>query len=112
MPRATLPCGCALAKHRSRNGRVEMASGQIHADHLIETCEAGNHPAAVAAVNAAKTVKVVECIYRSLWTRLVVIVARAYAENTRPGDLHVQYAFDLLKDSSVRAAVELRGNPA
>ena len=79
---------------------------------LIETCEAGNQPAAVAVVNATKTVKVVECIYRSLWTRLVIIVARAYTKNFRPGDLNVGYAFELLKDPSIRADVESKGNPA
>ena len=35
---------------------------------IIETLEAGNTPAAVAAVRAAKTDAVAVCIYRSLWS--------------------------------------------
>ena len=81
----------------------------IDIQFIIETLEAGNMPSSVAAVNAACTDKVAQCIYRSLWTRLVVIVARAYAE-ARPGDLHAQYAFDLLKEPSTRSDVEKRGD--
>lgn len=78
---------------------------------IIETLEAGNDPKAFQAINASRTAKVAECIYRSLWTRLVIIVARAYAKS-RKGDLHVQHAFDLLGDSAVRAAVGSEGNAA
>jgi hypothetical protein len=65
---------------------------------VIETLEAGNAPSAVAAVNAAGTDAVAECVYRALWSRLILLVTRAYAP-ARPGDLHAQYAFDLLKDT-------------
>jgi hypothetical protein len=78
---------------------------------IIETLEAGNTPAAVAAVNAAHTDAVAKCVYRALWSRLVVIVTRAYAK-ARPGDRHVQYAFDLLKDPAVRGEIEKTGNAA
>jgi hypothetical protein len=73
--------------------------------------EAGNAPAAVAVVNAARTDAVAQCVFRALWSRLVVIVTRAYAD-ARPGDRHAQYAFDLLKDPGVRSEVEKMGNPA
>jgi hypothetical protein len=76
---------------------------------IIETLEAGNTPAAVAAVNAAGTDAVAQCVYRALWSRLIVLVSRAYAD-TRPGDLHTQYAFDLLKEPAVRTEVERTGN--
>jgi hypothetical protein len=76
---------------------------------IIETLEAGNTPAAVAAVNAAHTDAVARCVYRALWSRLVVIVTRAYAE-ARPGDRHVQYAFDLLKDQAMRCEIAKTGN--
>ena len=79
---------------------------------LIVTCEAGIQPAAIEGVNAAKMVKVRQCVYRALWTRLVIIVARAYTKNFRRGDLNVGYAFELLKDPSIRAAVESKGNAA
>src|SRR5262249_15618104 len=50
----------------------------------------------------------VQCIYRALWSRLVMIVTRAYAD-ARPGDRHAQYAFDLLKDPAVRSEIEKMG---
>lgn len=76
---------------------------------IIEALEAGNTPTAVAAVNAAGTAAVAECVYRALWSRLILLVTRAYA-NARPGDLHVQYAFDLLKDTALRTQVEKSGD--
>jgi hypothetical protein len=74
------------------------------------TLEAENTPAAVTAVNAAGTDAVAKCVYRALWSRLLVVVTRAYAD-ARPGDRHAQYAFDLLKDPAVRAEIEKMGNP-
>jgi hypothetical protein len=53
---------------------------------------------------------VAQCVYRALWSRLLVIVTRAYAA-ARPSDRHAQYAFDLLKDPAVRSEVEKTGNP-
>ncbi len=76
---------------------------------IIETLEAGNAPAAVAAINAAHTDAVANCVYRALWSRLVLVVIRAYAD-ARPGDRHAQYAFDLLNDPPIRAEVEQIGN--
>jgi hypothetical protein len=78
---------------------------------IIETLEAGNDPQAFQAVNRSHTAQVAECVYRALWTRLLIIVSRAYAKS-RDGDLHVQHAFDLLKDATVRGAVESDGNAA
>jgi len=48
---------------------------------IIETLEASNTPAAVAAVNAAGTNAVAQCVYRALWSRLLVIVTRASARS-------------------------------
>lgn len=76
---------------------------------IIETLEAGNAPEAVTAVNTARTDAVVMCIYRALWSRLVTIVARAYAAS-RKGDRHAQHAFDLLKEPMLRSDVEKMGN--
>jgi hypothetical protein len=47
----------------------------------------------------------------ALWSRLVLLVTRAYAD-ARPGDRHAQYAFDLLKDPAVRSEVERDGDAA
>jgi hypothetical protein len=76
---------------------------------IIETLEAGNTPSAVAAVNAASTATVAECVYRALWSRLILLVTRAYS-TARAGDLHAQYAFDLLKDATLRIEVEKSGD--
>jgi hypothetical protein len=77
---------------------------------LIETLKAGNAPAVVSAINAARVGNVAACIYRALWSRLVGVVARAYAPS-RLGDLHAQHAFDLLKDQDVLSAVQKIGDP-
>jgi hypothetical protein len=90
---------------------AEAFSDAIDVLSIVETLDAGNAPAAVAAVNAARTDAVAKCVYRALWSRLVVIVTRAYAA-PRAGDRHAQYAFDLLKDPVVRSEVEKMGNPA
>jgi len=77
---------------------------------IIETLEAGNTPFAVGAVNTAGTDAVAKCVYRALWSRLILVVTRAYAP-ARPGDLHAQYALDLLKDPALRKEVEKSGDP-
>jgi hypothetical protein len=76
---------------------------------IMETLEAGNAPAAVAVARSARTDQVVKCIYRALWSRLAVIVTRAYAD-VRSGDRHAQHAFDLLKDPVVRTELETMGS--
>jgi hypothetical protein len=73
---------------------------------VIATLEAGNKPSVFQKAQQAGYHRVVDCIYRALWSRLLGVVGRAYAINTRPGDLHAQYAFDLLKDSQTRSFVE------
>jgi hypothetical protein len=78
---------------------------------VIETLEASNDPAVVSAINTARVGDVAECISRALWSRLVGVVARAYAPS-KPGDLHAQRAFDLLKDQDVRTELEKIGDPA
>jgi hypothetical protein len=94
-----------------RNIAAEAFADSIDVLSIIETLEAENTPAAVAAINAARTDAVAQCVYRALWSRLVVIVTRAYAD-ARPGDRHAQYAFELLKDPAVRSEVEKMGDPA
>jgi hypothetical protein len=90
---------------------IEAFTDAIDILSLIETLEAGNSPAVVARINAAGTDAVAHCIYRALWSRLVLLVTRAYA-NARRGDRHAQYAFDLLKDGTVRSEIEKVGNHA
>jgi hypothetical protein len=52
---------------------------------------------------------VAQCVYRALWSRLELIVTRAYSKAQR-GDRHAQYALDLLKDPVVRSEVEKTGD--
>jgi AbiU2 len=92
-----------------RNIASEAFADAIDVLRIVETLEAGNDPAAVAAVNAAQTDAVARCVYRALWTRLVLIVTRAYAD-ARLGDRHVQYAFDLVMKPALRVEVEQLGN--
>jgi len=77
---------------------------------IVDTLESGNTPVAVAVVRTAQTDAVVECIYRALWTRLLVIVARAYADKRQSGDRHAHVAFELLKDPAIRSEVEKSGD--
>jgi hypothetical protein len=46
---------------------------------VIDTLEASNEPAVVSAINATGVGNVADCISRALWSRLVGVVARAYA---------------------------------
>ena len=101
--------GLPMTAQEIRNIAAEAFADAIDTLSIIETLEAGNAPAVVAAVNAAGTDAVTACVYRALWSRLVLIVTRAYAA-ARSGDRHAQYAFDLLKDPGARADVEKTGN--
>ena len=71
---------------------------------IVETIEAC--PASVfIKQTAAGNPRVMQCLHRHLWRGLITIVARAYAQPTRLGDLHAQRAFDLLKDPAIRCEV-------
>lgn len=65
---------------------------------IMETQNSGDINANLSDAGAAQAGIVVR---NSLLTSLLIIVARAYA-NARPGDKHLQRAFDLLKDQKVR----------
>ena len=60
-----------------RNIAKDAWADAIEIRKLIETLETGNTPVAVAAINPAGTDDVAQSIYRALWSRLVMIVARA-----------------------------------
>jgi hypothetical protein len=78
---------------------------------VIETLEASNDPAVVSAVIETGVGRVAECVSRALWSRLLSVIDRAYAPTKKPTDLHVQRAFDLLKDRDVKAELEKIGDP-
>lgn len=86
----------------------EAFSDAIEMLAIIETLEASNSAAAHATVSSAQTVEVAMYVRAALWSRLLSILIRAYAA-PRSGDRHAQYAFDLLKDPVVTAAVVAAG---
>jgi hypothetical protein len=69
---------------------------------IIEVLSAQNHEARWQQVNQAGAGRAADIIKRALLSRLVILVARAYAP-TKLGDLHAQMAFVLLKDGSIAA---------
>jgi hypothetical protein len=50
---------------------------------MVATLEASNSRTVVDRINAANTSQVALCIDRALWSRLVLIVTRAYADARR-----------------------------
>jgi hypothetical protein len=78
--------------------------------HLIEVMEALNADdisKRLSVENAAGAAKVIR---NGLLSRIVLFLAGAYSES-RPGDLHLGRAFDLLKNPSVREELGQRGSP-
>ena len=74
---------------------------------LLETQNSDDINHRVSEAGAAQAGIVIR---NSLIGRLVTLVTRAYAES-RPGDLHLQRAFDLLKDNpSIRLRLEANGS--
>jgi hypothetical protein len=65
----------------------------------------GNEKPRKEALNKAGAGRAAGHIERSLFTRLHFLVARGYADKTRPGDLHARRAFDMLKKPEVRKLV-------
>lgn len=59
-----------------------------------------NHQSRWQGINDAGAGRAADIIQRALFALLISWVARAYAP-TRPGDLHAQMAFDLLKDRDI-----------
>jgi hypothetical protein len=71
---------------------------------LIEVLEVGNKPEISENINRANAGRAAQRIKDSLFTRLHMLVARAYARS-REGDRHLRRAFDLLEDGKVLHAV-------
>src|ERR1700738_165699 len=67
---------------------------------LIEVLEAGNRKPVSEHLNEANAGRAAGHIQRSLFTRLHLLVARAYAP-TKTGDRHARMGFELLKNDNV-----------
>jgi hypothetical protein len=76
---------------------------------ILDILHLGNEKARKEAHNKAGAGRAAGHIERSLFTRLHFLVARGYADKTRPGDLHARRAFDILKKPEVRKLVVERG---
>jgi hypothetical protein len=81
----------------------------IEAMTIIKILEASNEPVVTNAINARDAGLIVNWLHRSLFTRLHLLIARAYSQ-PRPDDLHARRAFDLLKKrDDVRREIESLG---
>jgi AbiU2 len=77
--------------------------------HLIEVMQAQNTDAVNAKLSAASAAGAALVVRNGLLSRIVLFLAGAYALS-RPGDLHLQRAFDLLEQPAVRNELGLRGS--
>ena len=78
--------------------------------HLIEVMQGQNNESINAKLSAAGAAGAAMVVRNSVLSRIVLFVAGAYAPS-RPGDLHLQRAFDLLEQPAVRQELGLRGSP-
>jgi len=75
----------------------------------IEILEKGNEPEIVAGINSSDAVDAVKLVRNSLFTRLQIMLMRAY-DPVRNGDKHLGVAFKLLEDEAVFNEIANRGN--
>ena len=68
---------------------------------IIAVIEASNDKKVISQINAAAAGRAAGHIQRSLFTRMHIVVARAYSP-TRKGDLHVRHAFEMLRNKKIR----------
>jgi hypothetical protein len=79
--------------------------------HLIEVMQAQNNDAINEKLSAAGAAGAAMVVRNGLLSRIILFLAGAYAAPTRPGDLHLRRAFDLLQQPAVRDELGLRGSP-
>jgi hypothetical protein len=82
----------------------------IEIRQIIELLEVQNNGGINGAISKTEANTAAMMLRNSLITRLVLLVSRIYAP-AREHDLHVGRAFELLRDSAVRAEIETRGSP-
>jgi AbiU2 len=78
--------------------------------HLIEVMQGQNKDPVNAKLSAAGAAGAAMVVRNGLLSRTVLFLAGAYGAS-RPGDLHLRRAFDLLEHPAVRAELGLRGSP-
>jgi hypothetical protein len=77
--------------------------------HLIEVMQAQNTGDVNKKLSAAGAAGAAMVVRNGLLSRIVLFLAGAYSDS-RPGDLHLGRAFDLLKNASVREELGHRGS--
>jgi AbiU2 len=80
----------------------------IEIRQIIELLEVQNNGGINEAISKTDANTAAMMLRNSLVTRLVLLVSRVYAPS-RENDMHVARAFELLKDSAVKAEIETRG---
>jgi hypothetical protein len=75
---------------------------------IIEVLRAGNDKTIIRGLNEGGAGRAAAHVTRALFTRLHLLVARAYGR-TRRKDRHVRKAFEILKDPKISAEMQ---NPA
>lgn len=88
-----------------------MFTDAVEIMSFLDVLEKGNDKTLKEAINKAGAGRTAAHIERALFTRLHFLVARGYADRTRPGDLHARRAFDMLKNADVRKAVVSNSDP-
>jgi hypothetical protein len=80
----------------------------IEIRQIIELLEVQNNGGSNEAISKTEANTAAMMLRNSLITRLVLLVSRIYAPS-RKDDMHVGRAFELLKDTAVKAEIETRG---
>ena len=75
---------------------------------IIEVLRVQNEGGANDALSKTDAATAAMMVRNSLFTRLILLVSRIYAP-PRKDDMHVGRAFELLKDTAVKAEIETRG---
>jgi AbiU2 len=78
--------------------------------HLIEVMQGQNRDPVNAKLSASGAAGAAMVVRNAVLSRIVLFVAGTYAPS-RPGDLHLQRAFNLLEQPAVRQELGLRGSP-
>jgi hypothetical protein len=88
-----------MAQHIIRDIAKDAFTDAVEILGLVEVLEAGNRKPVSENLNDASAGRAAAHIQRSLFTRLHLLVARAYAQ-TRDGDRHARVGFELLTDDN------------
>jgi hypothetical protein len=87
---------------------ASMFTDAVEIMAILDVLQIGNEKPRKEAVNKAGAGRAAGHVERALFTRLHFLVARGYADKTRPGDLHARRAFDMLKTKMSKKASSMK----